>query len=304
MRYAQGIMLGLLLLGCSGQPSPTYTTEPSPEDMLSRIPSAQKVLPVSGRVPIAELIYQLKKAEVINRLPPLGLIHQTPMSYVESDGKTTVADAIRAIEDDCKWIFDYERGIFYAARASHPVDAPDDFGRPSSADRAPLEPRPMVQLSIRFRRIQGSVDPNGLNFGGDGTVFSASVPDGIIRDWGKTSTRTYFEGLADANNPSTTVVRTQLREVESGLQVKALAARLPRGLFRVSGRVSVSAFTGRTGTDRAVVDFPLDVDGERGMWHRVTIIKSADAGVGVAFRQFDIEPRGSGDAIELCVKVN
>ncbi|HEV2293804.1 MAG TPA: hypothetical protein VGR35_08100 [Tepidisphaeraceae bacterium] len=304
MQWRLAMLSTVLLSGCSGPPSPTYTTAPPLGGLLSRTPSLQKILPVAGKVPIAELIYHLRKMEVVSRLPPSGLISGIPVEFIQSEGQTSAADAIRAVEEATGWVFDVEAGVFYEARASHSIDSPDAFGRPGTPTRAPLDARPMVQMAVRFRRVSAAVTPDALGIGGDGTVFTASVPDGVMSNWSRTSSRTYFEGIQDANAANATVVRLELREKESGLQVGALAARLPGGMFRLDGRISVSSFTGRKGTDRDVIDFPLQIDGERGRWCRVVVIKGADVGASLAFRQFDIDPAGSGEAIEVCVRVD
>lgn len=280
-------------------------TEPSQVDLLSRTRSLEKILPVAGKVPIVELLWHLRKLEVVARLPPSGMITAMPSDVIEAlPGRYSAADAVRAIEEACGWVFDPDVGNFYVARASHTIDRPDAFGMATAPRRAPSTPRPMVAIAFRFRRISGTINEEGADFGADGTVFRASLPDGISETWRKITTRSYFEGLRDANSDSQTVVETVLQEVESGITVDALAARLPGGLFRIDGRISVSSFTGRTGTDRAVIDFPLQCDGERGKWCRVVTISGADAGATLAFRQFDFSPRAGGDAVELCVRVD
>lgn len=168
-----------------------------------------------------------------------------------------------------------------------------------------MDPRPMVQVSFRFRRVSIGANNDVASIGGDGTVFCASLPDGIQEEWSKTSERSYFEELRDANNPNvdSSVVRTTRKVVESGIDVRALAARLPGGLFRLDGRISLSSFQGQN-LDRAVIDFPLQCDGQRGQWCRVVVIKGADLGASVAFRQFGIGVAGSGEALELSVMVD
>jgi hypothetical protein len=227
-----------------------------------------------------------------------------PVEFIQAEaGRYLASDAIRAVEEACGWVFDVEKGVFYVARASHSVDDPDSFGRPQALVRAPMQARPMLQVAFRFRRVSVGVSADQVSASGDGTTFSASLPDGVRETWSKVSERSYFEGVRDANSSTASVVQTERRAVESGIEVDALAARLPGGLFRIDGRIALSSFSGQS-LDRAVVDFPLQLDGERGRWCRVVVIKGADVGVGLAFRQFDINPAGSGEAVELSVRVD
>ncbi len=277
--------------------------EPEPGDLLSRMDSLQAVLPVSGRVPIAELVLELRRADLIAAYPPSGMRSGIPIEFITSSGDTRACDAIRAVEEACGWVFDIATSSFYVARATHSDDEPDAFGRPGVEQRVPLGMRPMVQVSFRFRRLGASLTSDEFSGGGDGTVFTASLPDGIKEEWSKVSERSFFEGVRDANSDNPAVVETSRKIVESGVQVQAIAARLPGGNFRLDGRLQLSSFTGKT-LDRAVVDFPLQVDGPRGRWCRTLVIKGADAGARVAFRQFDIDPGASVEALELAVMVN
>ncbi len=305
MRLALATSLAVLLSGCSGDPSPTYTTAPRPEDYLSRTATLQKVMPVAGKVSIAELILQLRQLEIVRETPPQGIsgVDNLQESVVAEEGRFRVVDGIRAVEEALGWVFEPVNGDFYVARATHSVDDPDAFGRAGVAVRAPLGARPMVEIAFRFRRVSAGLSSAELSGGTDGTGFTASFPDGVQGTWSEVSERSFFEGVRDANSATASVVNTQRKIVTAGVDVTALVARLPGGMFRIDGRLSLSSFSGAT-ADRAVVDFPLQLDGERGRWCRIVAIRGSDVGGRVDLKRIGFNATGSGSALELSVRVD
>jgi hypothetical protein len=144
-----------------------------------------------------------------------------------------------------------------------------------------------------------------VSAGASETKFFATVPDGVRASWVSATERSYFEGVRDPASPvaSDRQVETARRTVEGGLRFDAICARLPGLGFRIDGNLEVSSFVG-TGLDRAVVTFPIQLDGPRHEWVRTVVVCGRDASADVAFRQFGAELAGSGDFIELLVRVD
>jgi hypothetical protein len=165
----------------------------------------------------------------------------------------------------------------------------------------------MLRICFRFRRASAalSVVPNGGDLAGGGyqdIFFSGSVPAGVNSNWVKTEERSYFEGVTSASSDKPEVVQTQRKTVQSGLQLQALAARLPGGMFRIDGTLTISSFVG-TGLNRAVADLPLQVDGPRGQWVRCLLIRGGDLAAELAIERVSLNATAGGDALEVSVLV-
>jgi len=212
----------------------------------------------------------------------------------------TVREAIAAIENDAGWVFAPAQRKFYHAAASHSVDIPDAFGRPTAETIADRVTRPVVQVSFLFRRLSGSATNDEITAGFVITSFSASIPDGVRGAWSSTTERSFYDEVTDVRTGN--VVESGRKTVSAGLQLDALAARLPGGYARIDGTLSVSAFVGRS-ADKSEISIPLQLDAVRFEWHRVCVIRGADISAALALRHFGFEFSSGADAVEVLVRV-
>jgi hypothetical protein len=217
---------------------------------------------------------------------------------------TRVSDVVAFVETTMGWVYDPPSKRFIRAAATHTVDEPDAFGRPTNTDqRASLERRGLVAMQFRFVKLtlgtQGRAD---LGAGFEFDRYSVSGPEGVQRPWiNDTEQRGYFQGTTQGL--STISVATTRETIEAGVQLTGMASRLPGNGFRLDGDLSISSFTD-TGLDKAQVEVPLQIDGERGKWYRVFVGEGANASVGLALRRFRVDLSAAGSAVAVEVRVD
>ena len=117
----------------------------------------------------------------------------------------------------------------------------------------------------------------------------------------ETEDRAYQEGITSPGVAVTTVATTR-QSIQAGVQFSGLAARLPGGLFRLDGGLTVSSFIG-SDTSRAVVSVPLQIDGERGKWLLVYRTRGAEGNVALAFKGH-IQASAGGSSVAVYVRVD
>lgn len=298
------MLSALCLSGCSGVASQTYTTAGASGDIVPPT-ILDRSAGVQGQVPLGVALEHLRTLQVLsgeNAWPVLdtitGDVHVAPGHRVR--------DLLWSIESMTGWVYEPDRQRFRGASATHSEDAPDSFGRPRS-DVVSREPRPMVALGVRFRRIQGGVSNTvgqfGAAAGGLITHFEASIPEGVEAAWASGDERGYTEGIVSADNeagPGGGVVQTTRRTVTSGVNVEAIVARLPGGKCRVDGTLEVSSFSGAS-LDRSRVSIPLQLDGDRDVWIPIYRFRSGDASLSIFARGLGL--RGAIGASDVLVEV-
>jgi hypothetical protein len=252
-----------------------------------------------GSVTVQEALLALYLREVVRQWPE-GPLPNVSMQLREG---TRVSDVVRWVETEAGWIYEAQSKSFYPAVATHAIDSPDAFGRPTNVDqRAPLERRGLVTFAYRFVKLNlGTAGRADLGFGAELDRQCVSVPEGVHKSFDDTESRSYFEGVT-AGLTATSVATTR-QTVQAGIQLEVLAARLPGNGFRTTGTLSVSSFTDSSlGT--AQVQIPFEMDGERGRWYRVYTSEGASANASLALRRFGAKLSLAGDAVALEIKVD
>lgn len=211
---------------------------------------------------------------------------------------------INLIELKTGWIYDSNALRFLPARATHSADAPDTFGAPAADSVVSREPRPIVALGVRFRRVSANAQNFGGSFGADGGVvlqhFEASIPEGVQALWSSGQERGFFEGVTSTEGSSQ--VNTVRRVVTSGLDVTALVARLPGGSARIDGQLSISSFEGGS-PDRTVLSVPMQIDGPRNEWLPIVRLRGLDGRAVLALKGVGIQLGGGVSDVLVEVRV-
>jgi hypothetical protein len=251
-----------------------------------------------GEVPIPMVISELRLREVLRSLP----VAAWPEGTIKRVETLTVAEAVLEIERRSGWVYDPDTRAFYAAGATHPVDAPDAFGRLTSEDPASRVVRPMLCLRVRFWRVNGGLSQTGVNVGGAYQEFSISLPDGVQKTWQSSSERSFFNGVSNVSATGTTVNTTR-ESVQAGIIITGMAARLPGGLARCTADLEVSTFTG-SGVDKAELRVPIEFDGARAKWVKVASYIGADASAQLVFRHLGLSLSATGEAGEVWIRID
>jgi hypothetical protein len=210
---------------------------------------------------------------------------------------------VQFVEVTCGWVYDGEAREFNAAVATHAVDEPDAFGRPTNTlDRASLLRRGMVRFQFRFVRLSaGTQNVSDVGVGAEFDRYSVTMPEGVLKAWDSTESRGYFEGTTAGL--TATSVSTTRRTVQAGIQLQAMAARLPGGKCRVSGTLSVSSFKD-TGLDTSQIDIPIEFDGVQGQWARIYVSEGLSGDAGIALRRLNLHLSAAGSAVALEIRVD
>lgn len=222
---------------------------------------------------------------------------------VELRGTERVSDIISLVERSQGWAFDYGSRRFYRATATHSVDDPDPFGRPGARSPAPTDVRQMISFRIRFVRLSGGLDRDGVDLGVVLTELHRIVPAGVLLSFSNGVERSFREGIISSASSRPSEIETTRRTVASGVQVQALASTLPGGRFRVDGELSISSFVGE-GLDRGTVDVPLQCDGVRGVPLTLARFRSADLATRIAWSGLNFSGRLGGDTLAVQVVVD
>lgn len=306
MRWFPVTLFAAFLSGCVGIGGPTSTSLIRQSDFISPIPRGDQPYPGYGTIPILVILAHLQAQGIVRDYPRISLLDNLDFSVPVSQN-SRISDVLKTIESARGWVYDPETRDFYYPPASHSLEGPDAFGRVGAGnDRVGVTPRAMIAISFLFRRASGGVTAEEISIGGDGTIFRASIPEGVQANWSSGQNRSYFEGVqSPESDSSNNVVRTERKTVSAGISLDALACRLPGGKFRIDGNLSVSSFTGAT-LDTAEVEVPLQFDGDRGKWQRILTIAGGDAGIRAAFqgsRAFRAAS-ASGSALEVFIRVD
>jgi len=308
MKCKVAILLTVFLSACSPRAGLTFRTGSPPVVSSSLALKAEKLAGALGPVEVPALIGLLIKSEILLTYPASELDGETFVCHRE----TRIKDVIRAVETRMGWCYDPGTLAFYTASATHSVDEPDEFGRQRSPNPAPLVSRPILALSFRFQSQSGGVqvangDPitGSASASGIGRTISFAVPDGVRKVWSDHVTRTYFEGVRDpaSEGAITRQVETALRQVDAGITVEALAARLPGGGFRIDGQLTVASFTG-SGLDQKTVTVPLQLDGPRGQWIQCFSSEGSDKSAQLGLNAFIATANVGGDNVFVLLRVD
>ena len=298
------LLLVLTLCGCSDPVTLMYRKDPPrPSASLSLDPrrdlQLRERLPASGQVPSDQLLRLLRDLQEVSNWPPgLMVVRSVDVTCV-----SRVVDAESWLEEAEGWTYDPDSRVFTVATATHALDQPDAFGRPTASARVPLQARGSVLISIRFVSLSGGLSLTDLNAATTLSDFRASFPDGVQGSWSSTQTRGYYNGVTTPLNAAgNAVVNTTLQTAQAGVIVSALAARLPHGMARIDGTLTVSSFSGSSGVDQSQVTVPLQLDCERHTWERVFMIQGGNADATAAFKHWSQSTLGV-DASDLAVFV-
>lgn len=304
MSYVKVMSLVMLLSGCSVIGGRTYESGPRPADTSLGFPALLKPAELSGGVPALRALDSLRDQGLVLEYPPGLLLSET---LVVRSGVRWL-DVVSEVERVMGWVYDPQLKRFFNAMATHPVDAPDAFGRVQAGVAVDRGARPMFALGLRFVRVSGSLADRGAQLGAVLSEFHASVPDGVQASWQSVQERSYMEGIQQSTTQGPGgIVQTSRRTVNAGLSVQALASRLPGSKFRVQGTLEISSFTGET-MDKASVSVPLELDGPRYQWIKVLSISGADLGVSALWRHFGLSGKtvlgasASGDYLQLWIR--
>lgn len=297
------ILFAALFSGCVGIGGPTSVSMVRQSESTLQLQAADRPFPAYGKLPVIVALFELQRLEIVRSYPALTLLSDTREWEVEIASQSRVRDVIKSIELARGWVFDPETRDFYEPPASHTLESPDEFGR-ATGERVGVSSRAMVAVSFMFKRASAGLTPDEISLGGDGTLFRASIPEGVPADWTSGSERGYFEGVSSPESDSGQVVQTTRQTVSAGIALNAVTARLPGGKFRIDGKLTVSSFTGQT-LDRASINVPLQCDGDRGRWIRILTIAGGDIGIRAAFQGSQaIKASASGEALELLIRVD
>lgn len=286
--------------GCSLPVAPTFTTDSGPATSALRSRSLEEPVPSVGLLPLPEALRLLQEGRVLERWPT----PPSDASSIPTGSFLRYADVVEFVEIVTGWVYDREQRAFYVSTATHSVDGPDAFGRPSpGTGRASLQPRAMVAVAFRFRRVSAGISDSSINAGVVLSSFRASVPEGVPSAFVSAQERGYFRGVRSPVADSPDLVETERVVVNGGLELSAIAARLPGGYARIDGQLSVSSFQGTT-LDRNQTALPLQADFKRSAWIPLLRIRNADAGMELAFSRLGFDIGASGDDLVVDVRID
>ena len=286
------------LSGCAGLGGATYSTTDIPSDFSSKIPLGDRRILMYGEVPLAMVLSELRMREVVRSVP----VGPWPEGTVKRADQLTISEAVLEIERRAGWIYDPATKSFYAAGSTHPIDAPDSFGRPTAEDPASRVSRPECCIRVRFAHVSAGM--SALAIGGSGAFqeFSISLPDGVQKSWQSSSERSFINGVSNVSATGTTV-QTSRQAVSAGIILTGMASRLPGGLARCTLDLEVSTFTGN-GVDKASLKVPVEFDGPRSRWVKVASYIGADAAAQIVFHHLGVSLSATGETGEVWIRVD
>jgi len=159
-----------------------------------------------------------------------------------------------------------------------------------------------VPVSIRFVRVSGGVSLDELSAGTTLYLYSGLFPDGQDSSFSTNQERGFQEGIVGTDNPGTTVVRTNRKTINSGIDIAGYVTCMPGSWARFVTKLEVSAFTG-SGLDRNVTSVPLSLDVPRYQWVPVHVFSSLDLAGSISFGSAPTIRLG-GDWVRVDVRVD
>lgn len=285
------LVVATLTMGCS-----IWHSEGSGNRSGVNLAPFQKPTGLIGALPLRVVFSRMVRDGYLVVVPQDKLINVDTLKLAIGES-TTWADVIGQIEGWYQLVYSPQEKCFVEANATHPVDSPDDAGRITSKTPLRLSNRVTCGIHIRFVRASLSSTLEQLAASANSIELVVSAIAGVPREWSAISERSYYDTAVSQYGVAFPTTR---QTVPAGITMHVLPSLLPGGRFRMTGTLTVSAFSG-TGSDRNVTDIPIDLDGYRNRWHLIFRTSTVDATIAAALSKWNLAFRAGIDGAAVLV---